>query len=245
MFKSIFGSQRVDRDLSFIGVDMHSHMLPGLDDGAVTIEESLGYFSQMSQWGYRKCICTPHIFNGVHPNSPVTILPVYERMKQELQLANIDIEIEFAAEYMVDESFIDLLNHNKPLLTIADKYILIEMSYAAPSPFIESAIFKLNILGYKPILAHPERYGYYHLNVSQYERFIEMGCVFQLNMLSLSGYYGPLVKKMAIKLIKQGYIKLIGTDLHHHNHVDAIKALTITKEFYEITSELSLINADL
>lgn len=245
MFKSLFGSPRVDRDLSFIGVDMHSHMLPNLDDGAVTIEESLQYFSQMSQLGYKKCICTPHIFNGVHNNSIETILPAFERMQQELQLECIDMEIEFAAEYMVDETFIDLLNQNKPLLTIADKYVLIEMSYAAPSPFIESAIFKLNIMGYKPILAHPERYGYYHLNVAQYERFIEMGCLFQLNMLSLSGYYGPLVKKMAMKLIRNGYIQLIGTDLHHHNHVDAIKALTITKEFYEVVNSISLLNANL
>ncbi|MFX6869071.1 CpsB/CapC family capsule biosynthesis tyrosine phosphatase, partial [Acinetobacter baumannii] len=88
--------------LSFIGVDIHSHMLPGLDDGAATIEESIGYFRNMKDWGYRKCILTPHILPGVHNNSPETIIPVFERIKQELIWAEIDLDIAVAAEYMVD-----------------------------------------------------------------------------------------------------------------------------------------------
>jgi protein-tyrosine phosphatase len=242
MFKSIFRSSTIERDLSFIGVDMHSHLLPGLDDGAVTIEESLHYFALMKEWGYRKCILTPHIFKGVHNNSPETILPILERMQQELIWADNDIKIEAAAEYMVDEYFMELLSANQPLLTIGEKYVLIEMSYAAPSPFIESAIFQLNIKGYKPILAHPERYGYYHDNFVQYDRLLEMGCIFQCNMLSLSGYYGLPVKKTALKLIKGNYFKLIGTDLHHHNHVDAIKAFTITQAFYDLANQIPLMN---
>jgi tyrosine-protein phosphatase YwqE len=242
MFKSIFRSSTIERDLSFIGVDMHSHLLPGLDDGAVTIEESLHYFALMKEWGYRKCILTPHIFKGVHNNSPETILPILERMQQELIWADNDIKIEAAAEYMVDEYFMELLSANQPLLTIGEKYVLIEMSYAAPSPFIESAIFQLHIMGYKPILAHPERYGYYHDNFTQYDRLIEMGCLFQCNMLSLSGYYGLPVKKNALKLIKGNYFKLIGTDLHHHNHVDAIKAFTITQAFYDLANQIPLMN---
>jgi protein-tyrosine phosphatase len=242
MFKSIFRSSTIERDLSFIGVDMHSHLLPGLDDGAVTIEESLHYFALMKEWGYRKCILTPHIFKGVHNNSPETILPILERMQQELIWADNDIKIEAAAEYMVDEYFMELLSVNQPLLTIGEKYVLIEMSYAAPSPFIESAIFQLNIKGYKPILAHPERYGYYYDNFVQYDRLLEMGCIFQCNMLSLSGYYGLPVKKTALKLIKGNYFKLIGTDLHHHNHVDAIKAFTITQAFYDLANQIPLMN---
>lgn len=242
MFKSLFRPARIERDLSFIGVDMHSHMLPGLDDGAVTIEESLGYFRLMQEWGYRKCIVTPHIFKGVHNNSGETILPVLENMKQKLDNAGIQLSIEAAAEYMVDESFMDILQREEPLLTIGEKYVLIEMSYAAPSPYIETAIFQLNIKGYKPILAHPERYGYYHFNFPQYERFLEMGCIFQVNMLSLSGYYGPQVKKTAVKMIRAKHAQLIGTDLHHYNHVDAIKQFTVTKEFYEITGAMELLN---
>lgn len=245
MFKSLFRSSRIKRDLSFIGVDMHSHMLPGLDDGAVTIEESLNYFRLMQEWGYRKCIVTPHIFSGVHNNSPETILPVLERMKQELVLAEIDLQIEAAAEYMVDETFMELLADEKPLMCIGDKHVLIEMSYAAPSPYIENAIFQLNIQGYKPILAHPERYGFYYNNFQQYERLLEMGCIFQLNLLSISGYYGVPVRKVAMKMIKEGFFKLIGTDLHHHNHVDSIKAFTITKTFYDLTNQIPLMNIDL
>jgi tyrosine-protein phosphatase YwqE len=119
------------------------------------------------------------------------------------------------------------------------------MSYVAPSPFIETAIFRLNVQGYKPILAHPERYGYYHHDFNQYYRLKEMGCIFQVNLLSLSGYYGPIVKKVALRMIKENLISYIGTDLHHHNHVDAIKAFTITKEFYEIMKGVSLLNSSL
>ena len=245
MFKSIFNSSRIERNLAFIGADMHSHLLPGLDDGAATIEESLHYFQLMQEWGYRKCICTPHIFKGVHNNSAATILPVFERMKQELILAEINIDIEAAAEYMVDEYFMELLADDQPLLTIGNKYVLIEMSYAAPSPFIERAIFELNIKGFKPILAHPERYGFYHDYFSQYERLLEMGCIFQCNMLSLSGYYGMPVKKIALKLLKGNFFKMIGTDLHHHNHVDAIKAFTLTKEFYDLAKQIPLLNPSL
>lgn len=245
MFKSLFRPARIERDLSFIGADMHSHMLPGLDDGAVTMEESLGFFRLMQDWGYQKCIATPHIFKGVHNNSPETILAVYEKVKAALQEADIRIQLEAAAEYMVDESFMELLQQQQPLLTIGGKYVLIEMSYAAPSPFIESAVFQLNIQGYKPILAHPERYGFYHFNFPQYERLLEMGCVFQVNLLSLSGYYGPEVKKTALKLIRAGKVQLIGTDLHHYNHADAIKQFTVTREFYEITRNMQLLNSSL
>jgi protein-tyrosine phosphatase len=245
MFRSLFGRSTVERDLSFIGIDMHSHMLPGLDDGAATIEESISYFRNMKEWGFHTCILTPHILPGVHNNSPETILPVFERVKQELVWAGIELDIRVAAEYMVEEKFIDALMKEESLLCISEKKVLIEMSYVAPSPFIETAIFRLNVQGYKPILAHPERYGYYHHDFNQYYRLKEMGCIFQVNLLSLSGYYGPIVKKVALRMIKENLISYIGTDLHHHNHVDAIKAFTITKEFYEIMKGVSLLNSSL
>jgi protein-tyrosine phosphatase len=238
-------SKPVERDLSFIGVDMHSHLLPGLDDGAVTIQETLHYFKLMKLWGYRKCIVTPHIFSGVYNNSPQNILPVYEKVKQELIKAEIDIEIEVAAEYMLDDSFMELLNQNQQLLCFGDRYVLIEMPFAAPSPYIESAIFNLMLKGYKPILAHPERYSYYYEDFAYYSRLIDMGCFFQVNMLSLSGYYGKNVKKIAITLINNKMVSFIGTDLHHLSHADAIKAFTVKKEFYKIAEKIQLKNRSL
>lgn len=245
MFSSFFRSSPVAIDFSFIGVDMHSHILPGLDDGAVTLEESLSYFKKMQEWGYYKCICTPHIFKGVHSNSAETIFPVLLKMQNELAIAGINLSIEAAAEYMIDECFMELLEINSPLLTIAGKYVLIEMSYAAPSPYLETAIFKLHILGYKPILAHPERYSYFHHQLDYYDRLLEMGCIFQVNLLSLSGYYGLPVKKIALKMLKRNMVALIGTDLHHHNHIDGIKAFGVTKECYEIIRQIPLLNQQL
>jgi len=238
-------SKSAHRDLSFIGVDMHSHLLPGLDDGAVTMHETLHYFKLMKQWGYRKCIVTPHIFSGVYNNSPENILPVYEKVKEELIKAEIDIELEVAAEYMLDDSFMELLKQNEQILCFGDQYVLIEMPFAAPSPYIESAIFNLIIKGFKPILAHPERYTYYFQDLAYYSRLIDMGCLFQVNMLSLSGYYGKNVKQVALTLIDYGLVSFIGTDLHHLSHADAIKAFTITREFYKITEKIQLKNDSL
>lgn len=235
----------VQRDLSFIGVDMHSHLLPGLDDGAVTIQETLHYFKLMKQWGYRKCIVTPHIFSGVYNNSPQNILPVYENVKQELIKAGIQIEIEVAAEYMLDDSFMELLNQNEQILSFGDQFVLIEMPFAAPSPYIESAIFNLILKGFKPILAHPERYSYYFQDNAYYSRLIDMGCLFQINMLSLSGYYGKTVKKIATSLIDNKMVSFIGTDLHHLSHAEAIKAYTVTREFYKKTRKIQLKNNSL
>ncbi len=244
MFDFLFNSSKsVERDLSFIGVDMHSHLLPGLDDGAVTLEESLHYFKLMKKWGYRKCIVTPHIFQGVYNNSPETILPVFKSIQAALVNAGCDIQVEVAAEYMVDESFIDtVLNQPKHLLSFGNKFVLIEMPFAAASPYIETAIFNLVLNGFTPIIAHPERYSYYFQQPQYYHRLIEMGCLFQINMLSLSGYYGKSVKKMAINLIDQQLVSFIGTDMHHLSHCEAIKAFTKTKEFYKLSKRIDLKN---
>ncbi|MEJ7683413.1 MAG: CpsB/CapC family capsule biosynthesis tyrosine phosphatase [Segetibacter sp.] len=110
---------------------------------------------------------------------------------------NVDIEVEAAAEYMIDHEFTELIAHSKKedLLTIAGDYILVEMSYLSPSPNFDKVIFDLRMLGLQPILAHPERYSYYHDQFTQYERFKELGCKLQVNLLSLSGAYGSYVKK--------------------------------------------------
>lgn len=237
----------VEPDLSFIGVDMHSHLLPGIDDGLKELEESVAFIRELQLLGYKKLICTPHILSDLYPNSPSTILPKLKLVQDAVKKAGINIQIDAAAEYMVDHDFSELIANSsrEDLLTINGKYILIEMSYLSASPNIDNIIFNLRMLDLIPIIAHPERYNYYHNHFEQYERFKEQGCKLQLNMLSLSGGYGPYVKKTAEKLLKNQLIDFVGTDMHHERHLGMLKHFSTTPEFYDYFKDSILLNKHL
>jgi tyrosine-protein phosphatase YwqE len=234
----------VEPDLSFLGIDMHSHLLPGIDDGVQELETTVNFIKDLKSLGYKKLICTPHILSDLYPNSPATILPKLELVRSALKAANVDMQIDAAAEYMIDHMFSDLLSKTKKedLLTIAGDYILVEMSYLSPSPNFDQTIFDLRMLGLQPILAHPERYSYYHSQFEQYERFKDLGCKLQVNLLSLSGGYGPHVKKTAEKLFKNEMVDFLGTDLHHDRHLALLKSLATKKDFYDLVSSAQLLN---
>lgn len=238
-------SKKVNADLSFIGADMHSHLLPALDDGLQTMEQTIEFVSDLHQLGYSKLICTPHIISDLHPNSPQTILPRLQEVQKQIAAHNIPVQIEAAAEYLVDMDFEELVRSNEPLLTFGNNYILIEMSFIAPSPNIESAVFELCIKGLQPIMAHPERYVYFHDSFDKYQRLIDLGCVLQVNLLSLSGYYGGYVKKAAEKLIKNNMVQFVGTDMHHEKHKEALMNLATKKEFYDLLQNVDLKNKSL
>jgi tyrosine-protein phosphatase YwqE len=239
--------QPVEPDLSFLSVDMHSHLLPGIDDGLKVIEESVSFIRDLQKLGYKKLICTPHILSDLYPNSPKTILPKRDLVREALQKAGINVAIEAAAEYMIDHDFAELISKSKKedLLTINGNYILVEMSYLSPSPNVDNVIFELQMLGLTPILAHPERYNYYHSRFDQYERFKELGCKLQVNLLSLSGGYGPHVKKTAEKLFKTQSVDFLGTDMHHDRHLGMLKQLATKPEFYELVNTVALQNKSL
>jgi protein-tyrosine phosphatase len=247
MFKSLFGGKKNETpDLSFLGVDMHSHLLPGLDDGLKTIEETVAYMRQLRQMGYKKLVCTPHIMSDMHPNTPETILPKLDIVREAVAKAGIDITVEAAAEYMIDLEFEKLVTSGKPLLTFGKQnHILIEMSYVAASPNYEKIIFDLRIKGFRPIFAHPERYTYFHTQFDTYERLIELGCDLQVNMLSLSGYYGKEVKRVGETLFKKGMVSFLGTDMHHQRHMDIFKQLVVKKDFISMATSAELLNKTL
>lgn len=231
-------------DLSFLGADMHSHLLPGLDDGLKTMDQTMAFMRELQQMGYKKLICTPHILSDMHPNSPGTILPVLAAVKEALSTTGIAVEVEAAAEYMIDMEFERLIADDAPLLTFGGerKYILIEMSYLAPSPNVEKVIFNLQMKGLKPIFAHPERYKYYHTSFNQYQRLQDLGCLLQVNLLSLSGYYGKEVKKVGELLLRKGLISFLGTDMHHERHMGMLKELIGKKEFRTAIAGSELLN---
>jgi len=245
MFSFLKKKEIIHPDLSFIGVDMHSHLLPGIDDGVQTIAESLTCIKALQNLGYKKLICTPHIISDMYPNDRETILPRLEEIREALKENNIDIAIEAAAEYMVDLEMEKQVLSGEPLLTFGNNLILIEMSYVAPSPNIEQVIFQLRLKGLQPILAHPERYVFYHNNLDNYQRFIDLGCMLQINLLSLLGYYGKQIKLVAEKLLKNKMVDLLGTDMHHQRHLMALMELSTKKEFYKLLEDVKIKNKKL
>lgn len=209
--------------------DIHSHLLPGIDDGAKSLEDSIELIRLFRSIGIKNFTTSPHILGEVWPNTPKIINDKLALVKAELIKQNItDITINTAAEYMLDEKFMRLLKEKK-LLTIKDDFILVEFSYINHPENILDIIFEIQTQGYKPILAHPERYNYYHLKFDMYHKLKHAGCYFQLNLLSLTNYYGGNVQKVAVKLLKNNMIDFLGTDVHHKRHFYSLSKLGTKK----------------
>ncbi len=199
--------------------DIHSHILPGLDDGSPDIETSLSLLRIMSDAGIKRLICTPHIISDIYRNTPEKINTALTRLKKECEKTGIEMELRAAAEYMLDDHFMELLRMKQQLLTLQGRYILTELSYATMPNNLEQIAFEININNYLPLMAHPERYYYYHNNYQAYTRLKELGFLLQVNLLSLTGHYGKPVKKAAEYLFKHDMVDFVGTDTHHAGHL--------------------------
>jgi protein-tyrosine phosphatase len=215
---SIFKKKNIVSDIEWLGVDIHSHLLPGIDDGSPDVEQSVFLIKSLNELGFSRFICTPHIFQELYPNTSESISLALATTKQALKLANVVIDISAAAEYMIDEMF----EAKSGLMALQGNYILVEMSYLNETPNIEAVIFDLQIKGYIVILAHPERYNFYHTDPSRLNRYKEIGVLLQLNLLSITGYYGKEVKKVAEYLLENKCYDLAGSDLHHKRHLDVL-----------------------
>jgi len=206
-----------------ITTDIHSHLLPGIDDGVQTIDESLEVIRSFVNLGFNKLITTPHIMSDYYKNTPNIIRSKLAEVKEALVNANIQIEIEAAAEYYLDEYFYSLINNDEEILTFGNNYVLFETSFTVEPLILKEVIFKLNSKGYKPVFAHPERYQYLQENKQLLKELIDQGLLFQLNMLSLTGYYSKNVQKMAVDLIKKDAIAFVGSDCHNMNQAQFLK----------------------
>lgn len=218
-------------------VDIHSHLLPGIDDGAKDLEDSISLILKMNSYGITNFITTPHILGDIYPNSSNLILNKLEEVRNELfRLGKTDIKINAAAEYMMDEQFQQRLKNND-ILTLKDNYVLVEMSFFNAPMNLHDVLFEIQLKGYKPVLAHPERYNFYHTNFDNYYKLKKAGCLFQLNLLSLTEHYGKNVKKVSQDLISKNLYDFVGTDTHHHNHLELLKTIG-TKKIYEKVKNL-------
>lgn len=202
--------------------DIHSHILPGIDDGSPDIETSIMLVKGLYDLGIRKAVATPHIIADMYRNNPTTINAALDTLKKEVKKEGIDIEISAAAEYMLDDYFLKLLRTEK-LLTIHNNIVLTEQSYATPSGNLNEIAFELMTAGYRPIMAHPERYVFYQGRFDEFSRLRDMGFLLQVNLLSLTGYWGKGVTRAARYLFENNLVDLVGTDLHHDRHLHALQ----------------------
>lgn len=244
----LFKKKQANREITFnyaeLGVDMHSHVLPGIDDGAKTPEDSIVLIKKMMEVGIKKIIATPHIMADYYRNDATTINNALTILKEELQRQQIDIIIEAAAEHYHDETFEARIDRDE-LMVMAGNHVLFELPFISKPPNVFAVIQKMRAKGYQPILAHPERYPY--LSIDEFKMIHDWGCLFQLNIISLTGYYSRETKKLAETLIDYGLIDFTSSDMHHPRHAvafqDALRttyAAKLIAEGYPLRNKLLL-----
>lgn len=212
-------------------VDIHSHLLPGIDDGVETFDEAIEVLRVLKSIGYKKIITTPHVMAEFYPNNREIILEKLSGLKEAIAKADLDIEVEAAAEYYLDESFLALLDTPEKLMVFGKNYLLFETSFINEPVFLKEAIFKINSIGLQPVLAHPERYMYVQANFKVLEELAERNLLFQCNINAIEGYYSGAAKKVAKKMIKQNMVSFMGSDCHNMKHALVIKKAVSHKYF--------------
>ncbi len=221
----------------FFHTDIHSHVIPGIDDGSPSVEVSAGLIKRMKSWGLTRIIATPHVTETTFENTPLTMDAAMDELKAELNAQGIDIDLSHSAEYRLD----DLFNREFAAGNISpfpNDYILVENSFIQEPWGLDETLFDLKVKGYNPILAHPERYSYYHDKKERYKKLHNDGTLFQVNLLSLAGHYGRDVRRAAEFLIKNEMVDFIGTDLHNERHADAVEAYLASKDYVRDSAAL-------
>lgn len=237
-------TEQVSVDFSNLGVDLHSHLIPAIDDGSKSVEDSIALIRGLMKMGFRKIITTPHIMSDYYRNNAEIINRGRDLVREALIKEGIDIPFEAAAEYYYDEYFLDILKKKNDLLLINKEYLLFELSYLTKPNGVRELIFEIQMKGYKPLLAHPERYPF--LGLPDYLEYKQAGCFFQLNILSLTGHYGSNAQHQAELLIENNLIDFVATDLHHMQHIRLInKNAAHTEKLFELISFHELKNKSL
>lgn len=231
-------------DFSFLVGDMHSHLVPAIDDGSQSIEDSVRFIEELYQLGIKKFITTPHIHGEMYDNDTIKVQRLFQPLKDYLAQQYPDIHIQVSAEYFLDTYFLsDVLP--KGLMSFGKNNVLVEVSMAGWNRQFNEIMFAVQANGYNPILAHPERY-IYETNIDVFQKLKEKGVLMQMNLLSILGYYGKSIKINAEKMIESGIYDFCGTDLHHERHLKQIKSMpTEQQEIMWRLSEYGFKNKEL
>ena len=228
-----FGKKRKDPALPGLSLEenpirteLHNHLVPGVDDGVDTLDETLTVLRQYEAWGYERVVITPHVMSGYYPNTEADLLEKADEIRRAAEADGLSIQVRVAAEYFLDETLVERAKKG-PLLTLGGAFLLVETDFMQRPMDFERNIFELQVRGYQIVLAHPERYAYLHRDPSQYDDLRTRGIRFQVNLFSMVGHYGDAVYHFARRLIKKGDVDFIGSDLHGPRHLPVMeKALT-------------------
>lgn len=247
IFRNLFKKSQPGEpvDLGVLGCDMHSHFIPGIDDGAKTMKDSLELLRGMEELGYRKVVTTPHIMGDFFRNTPEIISTGLEQVRNAARAEGMQIEIEAAAEYYFDYEMEKKVKAGR-LLTFGMNYLLFEVSYMNAPDNLDAFVFTLQADGYKPVLAHPERYPFWFTkNLTSFEKLKDKGVLFQLNLNSLTGHYSPATKKIAEEMIDKGWYEFAGTDCHHAGHLELLRKVRSEKALRKLVDSGKLLNSTL
>lgn len=210
-------------------VDIHNHILPGIDDGAKNVEESIELLNGFSQFGVSSFICTPHVMASLYPNTAESITKSFLKLSDSLKTKpQLNVQLSFAGEHLIDEHFESKVENNE-ILPINKHYLLVEMSFIQAPLNFNPAINKIREKGLYPILAHPERYGFIPQKISAFNSYKSNEVRFQVNLLSLAGYYGKDIQKTAFFLLDNGLVDFFGSDIHRLSQLDYLKECVLTK----------------
>ncbi|MEC7864027.1 MAG: CpsB/CapC family capsule biosynthesis tyrosine phosphatase [Bacteroidota bacterium] len=229
-------------DFSVLKTDIHSHFIPGIDDGSPDMGTTMNLIQEMQKLGFSKVITSPHVMSDFYKNSSDTILKGLTAVRTELKEQNINMEIDAVAEYYLDYDFEQKIGKEK-FLTFGDDYILVELSFMEASKNLFDIIFKLQLEGYKVVLAHPERYHYFQMK--DYKDLVTRGVLLQINWLSLIGYYSSQIKNITEDLIAQDMVSFLGTDCHNMNHAALYKKCQTKKAWHDLYNSGKLLNSTL
>ena len=231
---SIFSfAPKVKEDFSLLGTDMHSHLLPAVDDSGESTNHCLRMIRSLEDMGFHTLYTTPHSIQSIHPNTLESLAESYNTIKDSLPE---NLRFDYSSEYFLDELFLNNLD-NKQLRPLPDNRLLIEFSMVSMPYKLETQFFDILMQGYQIVLAHPERYLFFQKDQGILARLKDMDIEFQVNALSLGGYYGDNVKHLADKLIDNGWVDFIGTDAHHDKHIRALRKIPATRSYKRLLDQ--------
>lgn len=239
LLKKWLGRNKDFAEIGKLGVDIHSHLIPKIDDGAQTMEHAIGMINKFASMGYKKLITTPHVMQEGYTNTSETILQGLEALREEIKAYKIPIEIDAAAEYYFDEGLFEKIK-SKELLTFAENHVLFEFSFMSEPQGVDELIFELQTNGYQPVLAHFERYGYYN-SIQKAVELREKGVKIQMNLNALAGHYGPMAQKQAEAMVKNKIVDIAGSDCHRIEHLQILER-NLNKKYYHQLLDLPLMN---
>lgn len=238
MFNFFKKTPQVEAKMPF-KTDIHCHIVPGVDDGSPDVDTSVELVERLMSMGIERIFASPHVTEDTFENTPEKLDAALMSLNNALHERNIDIRVSRSAEYRIDDFFKSQLEGGIAT-PLPNNFILIENSFIQEPWGLEQFIFDLKVKGYKPILAHPERYTYYAEKPrrSRYDKLFSLGVLFQVNMLSLAGRYGKTERDAALYLLEKGYISFLGTDMHNHSHADCIEAYLSSKQYAKVADAL-------